>query len=397
MRSRIAGLIALLLTLVFLLSGSVLYVLFEKNQIEGREYRLMTMADTLLVEIKNHPARFVAYPQDFLFVSGRTIYSGVGVFVQFNDADGQVLSKSPSLKREVLPFVSREDDVLQDFTLSTGDRLKIYQREILVSGQSLGYVLVGTTMTAVYQSLAYFRNLLIFVMLVAFLIVAGGIYLLLNLSRLRDTKQFLSYISHELRTPLAVIQGHAEVGLASSEKEAVRALEVILFEAKGLRQMVSNLLLLFRQQLTGYLPPKGPVFLHDMLTELVLALQSEYREKPISLTLGDAVVFDGYPDAIRHMLRNLLENTIRHTAMSDSVFVSMKTVKGSVQISINDNGPGVPFAQQKELFRPFSRSQSGSTGLGLAICAWAVQLHKGRIWYEDHPGCGAMFVVSIPL
>lgn len=397
MRSRIAGLSVLLLILVFLVSGSVLYLLFEKNQIEVREYRLMNMADTLMLEISNHPDRFMAYPQDFLSVPGRTIYSGIGVFVQFNAVDGTVLAKSPSLKTENLPFLTREDDLLQDLKLGTGDNIKIYQREILVSGQSLGYVVVGTTMTVLYQSLTYFRNLLILVMLVAFLIILGGVYLLLNLSRVRETKQFLSYISHELRTPLAVIQGHAELGLASSEKKSTDVLNVILLEAKFLRQMVNNLLLLFRHQLTGYLPPKGPVFLHDMLTELVLALQSDYREKPISLTLGEAAVFDGYPDAIRHMLRNLLENAIRHTSMSDSVFVTMHTVAGAVQIVVSDNGQGVPLSQQKDLFRPFASSQSGSTGLGLAICAWAVHLHKGRIWYENRAGFGATFVVSIPL
>jgi signal transduction histidine kinase len=233
-------------------------------------------------------------------------------------------------------------------------------------------------------------------MFISFLVVLGGFYLVLNLNKIRETKQFLSYILHELRTPLSVIQGHAELALMSPEK-SLAAISLILEESKILRQMVNNLLLLFRHQLTGYLPPKGDVFLQDVLTDLVLGIQAEYRQKRVELNLGEPVLFHGYPDAIRHMFRNLLDNALRHTAMTDHLFVTMRRLESHVQIEISDDGPGIPLEQQKNLFRPFSTSQNGSTGLGLAICTWVVKLHAGKIWYETNPSGGARFVVRIPL
>ena len=103
------------------------------------------------------------------------------------------------------------------------------------------------------------------------------------------------------------------------------------------------------------------------------------------------------------MLANLIANAARHTPAGTTVTVSLAsgTAPGTVELSVTDNGPGIPAGLQPRLFDRFVRGDSsrsraaGSTGLGLAIVDAVVAAHHGRVGLDSEPG-RTRFTVTLP-
>jgi signal transduction histidine kinase len=105
---------------------------------------------------------------------------------------------------------------------------------------------------------------------------------------------------------------------------------------------------------------------------------------------------------IKQIMFNLLSNAIKFAPINGKVWFDSKVMNGNVQISVSDNGIGIPFEQQKTIFDPFkqvsssiSRTHSG-TGLGLAIVKKLVEMHNGKVWIESEVGNGSTFTFTIP-
>jgi signal transduction histidine kinase len=101
-------------------------------------------------------------------------------------------------------------------------------------------------------------------------------------------------------------------------------------------------------------------------------------------------------------LNNLISNAVKFSQPGTTVEVSAAADDGGVLISVRDEGPGIPEAEQAKLFQPFGRtsvrSTAGerSTGLGLAISRKIVEGHGGRIWVQSHVGLGSVFLFTLP-
>ena len=105
---------------------------------------------------------------------------------------------------------------------------------------------------------------------------------------------------------------------------------------------------------------------------------------------------------IVQVIVNLLSNAARHSPASSAIHVSAVREGGNVEISVADQGRGIPAADLPLLFRKFARQEdrdaAGDTGLGLAICKGIVEAHGGRIRAEsDGPGLGARFIFTLPV
>ena len=213
--------------------------------------------------------------------------------------------------------------------------------------------------------------------------------------------EFLGMVSHELRAPLASIRGSATTVLDASAEldpaELRQFLRIIVDQADNMRDLIGDLLDVARIE-TGALPvdpePAEPSTLVDRARNTFLSGEGRHSidiNLPPNLPL---VMADRR--RIVQVLGNLLSNAARNSPGVPVVRVRVEQEGGDVAFSVVDSGRGIPSEQLPHLFRKFSRTEVGDTGLGLAVCKGIVEAHGGRIWAESAgPGLGARFTFTL--
>jgi two-component system sensor histidine kinase KdpD len=221
---------------------------------------------------------------------------------------------------------------------------------------------------------------------------------------LRNT--LLASISHDLRTPLAVIAG-ASSTLAEHDREldgAARAslARSIETKAREMSELVSNVLDLMRFESGQLVLRRDWETLDDLVGSALGRLEERLREHPVEVALpGDlpALYVDGH--LIVQTFVNLLGNAAKYTPAGTRVRIAARLADESVRVTVDDEGPGLPFARRERLFDKFQRGQEeGSVvgaGLGLAICRAIIRAHGGQIGASDRPGGGARFEFTLPI
>ncbi len=97
------------------------------------------------------------------------------------------------------------------------------------------------------------------------------------------------------------------------------------------------------------------------------------------------------------MLINLLDNALRHSPTDGAIAIIGQHHEDHVTLAVSDQGPGIAPEEQEKVFHRFARlDEGGRAGLGLTIARTFVEAHGESIWYEDAPGGGARFVLSLP-
>ncbi|SMD17578.1 sensor histidine kinase [Lentzea albidocapillata] len=214
-------------------------------------------------------------------------------------------------------------------------------------------------------------------------------------------RQFVADASHELRTPLAAIRGYAELTRrtgADLPPEVTHAMGRVESEAVRMTSLVEDLLLLAR------LDAGRPLESKDVdLSRLVLDVVGDARiagpDHSWKLALpADPVVVPGDVQRLHQVIGNLLSNARAHTPPGTTVTTGLSVHNGRVDLSVTDDGPGVP--EGLEVFERFARGDSsrsraaGSTGLGLSIVAAVVGAHDGDVSVTSKPG-NTTFTVSL--
>jgi signal transduction histidine kinase len=118
---------------------------------------------------------------------------------------------------------------------------------------------------------------------------------------------------------------------------------------------------------------------------------------------SESIILRGDDELLKRMILNLLDNAVKYTAEGGKISVVLARQNGSARISVRDTGIGISQADQAHVFDRFfrvdkARSRAlGGAGLGLAIAAWIVESHGGKIDVESTPGQGSLFTVELPL
>ena len=219
--------------------------------------------------------------------------------------------------------------------------------------------------------------------------------------------EFLAMVSHELRMPLTSVLGAATAlqnAAADLDPAEMRQFHrIIIDRAEHMRELIGDLLDVARIE-TGVLPV-------DPEPAEVAALVDRARNAFTSTGGRNNLAIDVAPDLplvmadrrrIVQVIGNLLSNAARHSPEDSAIRVSAVRSGGHVEVSVADQGRGIPAEDLPRLFRKFSRREDrdteGDTGLGLAICKGIVEAHGGRIHAEsDGPGLGARFVFTLPV
>jgi len=101
---------------------------------------------------------------------------------------------------------------------------------------------------------------------------------------------------------------------------------------------------------------------------------------------------------IEQALFNVMENAAKFSPPGEPVRVQVRrTNDDQLQIDVSDRGPGIPREIRENLFTPFFTTKSSGMGMGLNICRSIVEFHRGRLWFEDNPEGGTVFIISLPV
>lgn len=218
--------------------------------------------------------------------------------------------------------------------------------------------------------------------------------------------RFVTMTSHEFRTPLATILSSAELLEHYSHKWAegkkLEHLQRIQVAVKRMTGLLSDVLLIGKAE-AGKLEFNPTSFkLEQYCRELVEEMQLTTDAHTIGFcSQGECV--DAYMDEnlLRHILSNLLSNAIKYSPQGGTIRFVFICKLGEAIFQIQDEGIGIPKADQAQLFDSFQRASNvgtiSGTGLGLAIVKKSVDVHGGQIRVESEVGVGTAFMVTLPL
>jgi len=218
-------------------------------------------------------------------------------------------------------------------------------------------------------------------------------------SAARAQRRFVSDASHELRSPLASIRQHAELARAHPDRLGDGELaDVVLAEGARLQDLVEQLLLLTRLDEAGLVLARHPVDLDDV----VLADARRMRDDGVTVdTTGvGAARVAGDERMLARLVRNLSDNAARHATAW--IALGLTTVDDRVELTVDDDGSGIPEPERAHVFERFVRldegraRDAGGSGLGLAIVAEIARGHGGTVAVTESPLGGARFVVRLP-
>lgn len=221
----------------------------------------------------------------------------------------------------------------------------------------------------------------------------------------QSRRQMTADIAHDLRSPLSVILGYTEALSDEKLKGSPEVFDVMYKEAGHLNHLIEDLRTLSLAD-AGDLPLyQQPLSPGVIMERAAAAYRPLCEQKQIQLTLDNQ---PGLPtlhlDAERmaQVLGNLLTNALRYTPAGGNIALAARGAAGSVELHVQDSGPGIPLDEQANVFHRFyrgdpTRPHNGETGLGLAIAKSLVEAQGGSIRLESEPGKGAHFILEFPL
>ena len=224
----------------------------------------------------------------------------------------------------------------------------------------------------------------------------------LDIERTRDEEArrvFFASVSHDLRSPLAALQAAVEALRDGVAPDPDRYLASIEGDVRVLNQLVDDLFLLARIESGGFEYELVPVDLAEIADEAIEVLAPVSQQAGVHIRLdtdGTSVINTG-PAPIGRVIRNLLDNAIRHAPSGSEITV---TVEMPATVRVADEGPGFPPSFTEAAFDEFARADpsrsrsTGGAGLGLAVARELVEELGGHIWAE--PGPGGLVVFTLP-
>jgi two-component system phosphate regulon sensor histidine kinase PhoR len=240
----------------------------------------------------------------------------------------------------------------------------------------------------------------------------GAIIVFHDLTRLRELEgvrqEFVANVSHELRTPLSLIKSATETlvdGAKDDPAALTRFLHIIDKHANRLALLIDDLLLLSTLDSGGLRLNRQPLPFKTTVQDAMDDLQARANDRDVALEnrVPGSLLAYADSDRMRQVISNLLDNAIKYGRPGGKTTVEGRVLQnGRIEISVVDDGPGIPRESQDRIFERFYRvdkarsREQGGTGLGLAIVKHVVQAHGGDVRVESEPGSGSAFIVTLP-
>jgi len=240
----------------------------------------------------------------------------------------------------------------------------------------------------------------------------GVIAVFHDITRLKELEKirrdFVANVSHELRTPLTTIKGYAETLLEGALKEEVASqfVQVIKRHSDRLEKIVEDLLILSKIESKEFQLKMESLSVSDLIGDVLDFIKEPLNKKKISVSVGElplTLLVNGDRQYLEQVLINILDNAIKYGHERGRMIISAtERDQREVEISVKDDGIGIPKEDLLRVFERFYRVDKGrshdlgGTGLGLSIVKHIVQAHGGRIWVESQLGEGSTFYFTLP-
>ena len=221
----------------------------------------------------------------------------------------------------------------------------------------------------------------------------------------RERQELVNLVAHDLKNPLSSVLFASDVLRHNGcrPERIPRYLDMIHDSAADAIGYIRRYL--ETQSAHGRPRAAASVALHEVLDWLVERYELQLESRGMRLDIRGAddpglVAIDGL--VLRQVTENLISNAMKY-APGSVVELSVRATPGFRQLYVEDRGPGIPAARQRELFKPFTRLSDSdpadgmSSGLGLSLAKQILAASGGQLWYEDRDGGGARFVIELPV
>ena len=383
-------------------------------------------------------------------------------FYRIYDGSGNVGSRSKNISASQFPLSQTAyADALEGknsyetFKVGGQQPIRVITMPVLLEGQLINLVQVGTSLEAVQETL---RNLKIFLFTaVPSVLILAALFArfmarraLKPISRIIDTardigqgqelskripvlkikdelgqlaltfnemmnrlensfaqmRQFSSDASHELRTPLTVLKGQNELILSKQRKpeEYQEVISSNLEEINYMSKVLEDLFVLSKSDENQVNLDCKQVDLRALVEEICKHAEILAGEKNIKIVIAflEPTEIKGDEVRLRQMVWNVLQNGIKYTQRGGELKISLQNEGEFALLTIQDTGIGIPEEELPLIFNRFYRvdkartRDEGGSGLGLSICRQIAEAHKGKIEVESKLGVGTRFKISLP-
>jgi signal transduction histidine kinase len=278
----------------------------------------------------------------------------------------------------------------------------------------IGLILVVLLLYIGWVLLGWRNPLLLFFGIVLVLMVIAGVllnttFLVREIRRNAQHDAFINAVTHELKTPVASIRLYLETLQTRNVDEPKRQefYRTMLDDSDRLLGTIEQIL---RTGHTGQVKRKLHVSAIDfgrIVEECLARARRLYHvpEEALSYRPGPPLTIQGDENEVRAAVANLIDNAVKYAGKDAKVDVETENIDGRyVAVRVKDNGPGIPKAELKQIFKRFYRAPGPlstrvkGTGLGLFIVRSVAKRHGGRVWAESEgPGQGSTFVLELPI
>ena len=241
--------------------------------------------------------------------------------------------------------------------------------------------------------------------------ISGVVLLLRDVTRLKEVEDlkndFVMAASHELRTPLTsmgmsidLLLEHVAPKLNPRDKDLIKTAHE---EIQRMKALINDLLDLSKMEAGKINLDLETMDVHAIFDQIRDVFKNQIEAKHVNLTSNipdDLPAVRADENKIMWVLTNLVSNALRYVRTGGRIGLSADRISAHVQLSVSDDGPGIPLEYQSKIFQKFVQvngQEPGGTGLGLAICKEIVRAHRGTIWVESSPGHGSIFTFTLPV
>ncbi|HET6921602.1 MAG TPA: HAMP domain-containing sensor histidine kinase, partial [Anaeromyxobacteraceae bacterium] len=227
-----------------------------------------------------------------------------------------------------------------------------------------------------------------------------------DLSELRRFEEmredFLATAAHEFKTPLAVIKAQAQLLQRRGEADP-HGLQVLNRQVERLSRLTHQLLELSRLRLGGPELRRETYDLAEQVSEVLDRLQSVAAGHRLTLARHEPAPVYADRQRMEQVLVNLMDNAVKFSPGGCDVETTVARLGSEVQVSVRDQGLGIPRDRQARIFERYYRAHAGTPedyggiGVGLDMSREIVSRHGGRMWFESEPGTGSVFSFTLPL
>jgi len=219
---------------------------------------------------------------------------------------------------------------------------------------------------------------------------------LLQSEKLATIGQLAAGAAHEINNPLANITLYTQMLMKKTEDESVRGkLSIINEEANRAAYIVKGLLEFAHQSE----PKLSPTDMNTEIDKVISIMNPQFKNIKVTTVFEPLPYISADGAQIQQVIMNILTNSIQSITENGEIIVKTQAKKNYIEITISDNGCGIPEENMDKIFDPFftTKGPGEGTGLGLSICYGIIKRHNGSIEVKSDAGKGTTFIIKLPV